>query len=167
MPTEVGKKPVEEKESVDSRPSYLDSFKRVDAKPVKFRTVYPKKRFKYDEKGNVIVVDDGVFDVKAETQSHAREVGFENIVHRLPDGQLVVTSGTTSGVPMYLDTTRISTEPNQARKDLEAMQSEKKSLDSTYGEHDWNSISGDELQKVIEDYVASKTAKKEDKNDAD
>ena len=167
MPTEGEKKPVEEKKEVDSRPSYLDSFKRVGRKPAKFRTVYPKKRFKYDEKGNVIVVDDGVFDVKAETQSHAREVGFENIVHRLPDGQLVVTSGTTSGVPMYLDTTRISNEPNQARKDLEAMQSQKKALDSTYGEHDWQSISGDELKKVIEDFVASKTPKKEDRKDAD
>ena len=167
MPTEVEEKLVEEKETVDSRPSYLDSFKRVYAKPAKFRTVYPKKRFKYDEKGNVIVVDDGVFDVKAETQSHAREVGFENIVHRLPDGQLVVTSGTTSGVPMYLDTTRISNEPNQAHKDLQVMQSQNEVLDSTYGEHDWTKISGDELKKVIEDYVASKTSKKEEKKDAD
>ena len=167
MPTEAEKKLAEEKGIVDSRPSYLDSFKRVDAKPAKFRTVYPKKRFKYDEKGNVIVVDDGIFDVKAETQSHAREVGFENVVHRLPDGEIVVTSGTTSGVPMYLDTTRISDEPNQARKDLEAMQSEKKVLDATYGDHDWQNISGDELKKVIEDYVASKSVKKGEKKDAD
>ena len=167
MLTEVEIKPVVEEETVDPRPSYLDSFKRVGSKPAKFRTVYPKKRFKYDEKGNVVVVDDGVFDVKAETQSHAREVGFENIVHRLPDGEIVVTSGTTSGLPMYLDTTRISNEPNQARKDLEAMQSEKKALDSTFGEHDWQNISGDELKKVIEDYVASKSVRKEEKKDAD
>ena len=155
------------KEVVDPRPSVLDSYKRLDKKPNAFRTVYPKKRFKYDEHGNVIVVDDGVFDVKAETQSHAREVGFENIVHRLPDGQLVVTSGTTSGVPMYLDTTRISNEPNQAHKDFERMKSEEKSLNETYGEHEWLNVSGDELKKVIEDYVASKTSKKEEKKDAD
>lgn len=167
MPTEVEKKPVEEKEVVDSRPSYLDSFKRVESKPAKFRTVYPKKRFKYDKKGNVVVVGDGVFDVKAETQSHAREVGFENIVHRLPDGEIVVSSGTTSGTPMYLDATRISNEPNQARKDLEALQEEKKALDSTFGEHDWQGISGEELKKVIDDYIASKAPKKEEKENAD
>lgn len=149
-------KKVEKKEAFkDPRPSFSSKY-YFPVQARKMRTVYPKKRFGFDEKHNVIVVDDGVFDVYAETQSHAREVGFENIVHRLPDGQIVVSAQTSSGVGYYMDTTGVSDEPNQAIKDLDRMAGEKKSLDDTYGEHDWNKITGQELADLVNGYLDKK-----------
>lgn len=153
--SKVEKKEVEKEAPKDPRPSFSSKYS-FPVKARKMRTVYPKKRFGFDEKHNVVVVDDGVFDVYAETQSHAREVGFDNIVHRLPDGKIVVTAQTSSGQGYYLDTTGVSDEPNQAVKDLDRMSGEKKKLDDTFGEHDWNKITGQEFADLVNGYLEKK-----------
>lgn len=145
-----------EKVFKDPRPSFSSKYS-FPVQTRKMRTVYPKKRFGFDEKHNVVVVEDGVFDVYAETQSHAREVGFENIVHRLPDGQIVVSAQTSSGQGYFMDTTGVSDEPNQAMKDLDRMSAEKKNLDETFGEHDWNKITGQELADLVNGYLDKKS----------
>ena len=151
----VEKKEAEKEAVKDPRPSFSSRYSfPVQAR--KMRTVYPKKRFGYDKDHRVVVVDDGFFDVYAETQSHAREVGFDNIIHRLPDGQIVVSAQTSSGQGYYLDTTGVSDEPNQAIKDIDRMSSEKKRLDDTYGVHDWNKITGQELADLVNGYLDKK-----------
>ena len=148
---------------------FVDQYIKRERAPLKFESKVQNYKFSRDEKGKLIVVENGITDWVLEAQSHAKEVGFENIVKRLPDGRVVITSNTTAGVGFYGDATVISDEPNQAQKDLAAIQAKavaaNKDLNGKFGERDYLNISRDDLNKLISDYISKKAAKTEVKKD--
>lgn len=138
--------------------SFIDQYIVRPRKPQKFATKVTKYRFARDEKGVLGVVPNGEKDWYLEAQSHAKEVGFENLVHHLPDGRVVISSNTSSGVGFFGDATLISDEPNQAIKDLDNIKAKAVKADSDlkekFGDNDYLNISKQELSKLIADYVA-------------
>lgn len=148
---------------------FVDQYIKRERNPAKFESKVQNHKFSRDKDGNLIVVENGITDWILEAQSHAKEVGFENIVKKLPDGRVVITSNTSSGVGFYGDATVISDEPNQAQKDLAAIQAKaiaaNKDLNEKFGERDYLNISRGELNKLISDYMAKQTVNAEVKKD--
>lgn len=148
---------------------FVDQYIKRERKPAKFETKVQNFKFSRDKDGKLIVVENGMTDWVQEAQSHAKEVGFENIVKRLPDGRVVISSNTSSGVGFYGDATVISDEPNQAQKDLAAIRSRavaaNKELNEKFGERDYLNISRDDLNKLITDYMARQASISEVKKD--
>ena len=148
---------------------FVDQYVKRERKPAEFPSKVQNYKFSRDAKGKLTVVENGLTDWVLEAQSHAKEVGFENIVKKLPDGRVVITSNTSSGVGFYGDATVISEEPNQAQKDLKAIQDKavaaNKDLNEKFGERDYLNISRDDLNKLISDYMAKQAVKTEVKKD--
>lgn len=140
---------------------FVDQYIKRERKPASFPTKVQNHKFSRDKVGKLIVVENGVTDWVLEAQSHAKEVGFENIIKKLPDGRVVIMSNTSSGVGFYGDATVISDEPNQAQKDLKNIQDKalaaNKDLTEKYGERDYLNISRDDLNKLISDYIAKQS----------
>lgn len=140
---------------------FADQYIKRDRKPASFPSKVQNYKFSRDKEGKLIVVENGITDWVLEAQSHAKEVGFENIVKKLPDGRVVVCSNTTSGVGYYGDSTLISDEPNQAQKDLKNIQEKavkaNADLKEKFGDRDYLNISRDDLNKLISDYVAKQS----------
>ena len=151
--------------------SFADQYIVRPRKPQKFETKVTKYRFARDEKGVLGVVPNGEKDWYLEAQSHAKEVGFENLVHHLPDGRVVISSNTSSGEGFFGDATLISDEPNQAIKDLDNIKAKAakahSDLNEKFGDNDYLNISKQELSKLIADYVSKQAAGagKEDNKD--
>lgn len=148
---------------------FVDQYLKREIKPSSFPSKVQNHKFSRDKDGKLIVVENGVTDWVLEAQSHAKEVGFENIVKKLPDGRVVVTSNTSSGVGYFGDATLISDEPNQAQKDLKEIQakavSANKDLTEKYGERDYLNISRDDLNKLISDYIAKQSSQEVKKDE--
>lgn len=148
---------------------FVDQYIKRERDPSKFPHLVQHKKFSRDKDGKLIVVENGATDWIQEAQSHAKEVGFENIVRKLPDGRVVITSNTTSGVGYYGDGTLISDEPNQAQKDLKEIQKKAvaadKDLKAKFGDRDYLNISRDEFNKLISDYIVKHSGDSEVKKD--
>ena len=141
---------------------FIDQYIKRERKPQEFPTKVTNYRFARDEKGVLGVVPNGEKDWYLEVQSHSKEVGFENLVHHLPDGRVVISSTTSSGQGFFGDATCISDEPNQAIKDLDNIKAKAAKADSDlkekFGDNDYLNISKRELSKLIADFVSKQAA---------
>lgn len=148
---------------------FVDQYIKRERKPASFSSKVQNYKFSRDKQGKLIVVENGVTDWVLEAQSHAKEVGFENIVHKLPDGRVVISSNTTAGVGFYGDATLISDEPNQAEKDLKEIQDKavaaNQDLKGKFGDRDYLNISRDDLNKLISDYIAKQSSQEVKKDE--
>lgn len=137
-------------------------FVRHPRKPAKFRVVYPTKKFARDDHGKVIVVDGPDRDIQKETQSHAHQVGIDNLIQTLPDGTKVV-AGTTGLPSMTGDFTKVpkfvSDIPSPTK-----FNASRQWLDEMFGKHDWEKVSDDDLTKMIKEKLALTNGKEGDSN---
>ena len=148
---------------------FVDQYIKRERKPSSFPSKVQNYKFSRDKDGKLIVVENGLTDWVLEAQSHAKDVGFENIVKKLPDGRVVITSNTSSGIGYYGDATIISDEPNQAQKDLKNIQDKalkaNDELKGKFGDRDYLNISRDDLNKLIGDYIAKQSAQEVKKDE--
>lgn len=118
--------------------------------PSKFSEVgHTMKQVK--EKGEVRVVPSNDRDFFRETQSHAKEVGIENIFQTMPDGSIRVNpANMAKQPPMFGDFTSVPRYRSGALPYLQAGNAALESLKKTFPGIKWEDMGIDEVKATLD-----------------